>query len=420
MKLKYLADINRRVLPESTDPDFEFAYIDISAVSGGGPLQVPPLATKFGSAPSRARRIAPEGSTIVSTVRTYLRAIAQVPHSDMPLVFSTGFAVLETQPDLDSRFMGYVCLSQPFIDDVVARSVGVSYPAINPSELGNIEVPCPSLEEQRRIADFLDAETARIDALAATLRAVSKKLTGRRQSLVNSLVTGRDLQPRSARGGLEWAGELPDCWPTVPLKYAAKIGSGHTPSRTQPEYWENCEIPWISLFDVGRMRDVRQVVMDATAQNISELGMENSSACLHPAGTVVLSRTASVGFSTIMGQGMAVSQHFVTWTCGDRLLPEYLLHLLRSMTQYFDSVKVGTTNVTVFMPDLHAIKIPLPSVEVQRSIISDIENGVAVIDSLSDAVERQINLLAERRQALITAAVTGQFDATTGRGADLS
>ncbi|HZL03996.1 MAG TPA: restriction endonuclease subunit S, partial [Coriobacteriia bacterium] len=195
-------------------------------------------------------------------------------------------------------------------------------------------------------------------------------------------------------------------------------GSGHTPSRTHPEYWVDCDIPWISLFDVGKMRDPRQTHMSETEQQISRLGLANSSAELHPSGTVVLSRTASVGFSTILGTEMAVSQHFATWTCGPNLRPQYLLHLLRAMAPVFDSLKVGTTNVTVFMPDLLALRAPLPPLAEQDAIVREISQEATQMDVFADAVERQVNLLTERRQALITAAVTGQLDAMNVRSVD--
>ncbi|MBB6174340.1 restriction endonuclease S subunit [Nocardiopsis mwathae] len=296
----------------------------------------------------------------------------------------------------------------------------VRTPRINYADLGSISIPIPPLQEQSRIADFLDAETARIEKIAATAKRGRRLLDERRWATVHSFVTGADRSGPHYDPMLGWVRQIPDDWPVVRLKHVADLGSGHTPSRTHAEYWKDCTIPWISLFDVGGMRDVRQTRLTETVQKISELGMENSSACLHPAGTVVLSRTASVGFSTVMGVDMAVSQHFVTWTCGNSLLPDYLLHTLRSMRQYFESVQVGTTNVTVFMPDLQSIKIPLPSTTEQNSIVKRIGAITDNIDLLAARFDSQVSLLAERRQALITAAVTGQIDVSTASGRNVT
>lgn len=412
VRLKDVVSTNARTLPETTDPDFTFRYVDISAVSQGR-IDVPADEVRFEAAPSRARRLAEPGDTVVSTVRTYLRGIARVPEALDPLVFSTGFAVLHPKRDrIDDRFLSYYCTSTGFVESVVARSVGVSYPAINASEVADVRLNLPPLDEQRRIADFLDTETARLDGLTKMRSDELGLLAQRRRAVVRDLVIGANHQDRNP-STLPWCDSIPQGWDVVPLKYVAAYGSGHTPSRTHPEYWVDCDIPWISLFDVGKMRDPRQLYLSETEQQISQLGVANSSATLHPKGTVVLSRTASVGFATIMRTDMAVSQHFATWTCGPRLLPEYLLHLLRTMTPLFDSLKVGTTNVTVFMPDLLAMRVPLPSLAEQRDIAARIGEQSAEIDEFADALERQVELLRERRQALITAAVTGQFDITT-------
>ena len=108
--------------------------------------------------------------------------------------------------------------------------------------------------------------------------------------------------PAHRDSGVEWLGEVPAHWDVRRLKQVARLESGHTPSRAVPEYWENCTIPWVSLADVGKLRGGDVDYVDDTVEYVSELGLANSSARLLPAGTVILSRTASVGFSAILGQ----------------------------------------------------------------------------------------------------------------------
>ena len=411
MRLKDAAYINRHVLPETTDPDYSFKYIDISAVDKLGTITLPEEQTRFKTAPSRARRVAPVGSTIISTVRTYLRSIAQVPPADEQLVFSTGFAVFEAKPDVDGRFLSYACRSQQFIDEVVARSVGVSYPAINPSELGMIEVALPGIEEQHRIADFLDAETARIDSLMITQRKARAVLLERRAANVFAAVTGSEIAERMP-SKLAWTDSLPATWRSIKLGHFARMGSGHTPSRAHPEWWEECTIPWITTGEVSQVRDDRREVLTQTRERISEIGMANSSAELHPKGTVVLCRTASAGYSAIMGEDMATSQDFVTWTCGPQLDPFYLLWCLRAMrSDLLGRLAMGSTHKTIYVPDLQALRIPLPPIAEQYQIVADIHASNASVDAAVDSIDCQAVLLAERRQALITATVTGGISA---------
>src|SRR5437667_11326560 len=110
-------------------------------------------------------------------------------------------------------------------------------------------------------------------------------------------------------------GVIPEDWEVVLLDTVANRGSGHTPDKSHPEYWGG-DIKWISLQDSDRLD--RLYIYD-TAAKITPAGIANSSAKIHPEGTVVLSRDAGVGKSAIMKDAMAVSQHFMAWKCGPLL-----------------------------------------------------------------------------------------------------
>ncbi|GAA5609976.1 restriction endonuclease subunit S [Streptomyces platensis] len=419
-RIKDVARINRTTLPEDTNPDFRFRYVDISAVDSLGNITVPEEDTVFASAPSRARRIAPAGSVLVSTVRTYLQAIGTVPARMEPLVFSTGFAVLEAERNIHGRYLAFYCRSQPFIDGIVARSTGVSYPAISASEIGNLSVSLPPLEEQRRIADFLDAETSRIDGLVDAELRVVDRLAERRAAGVQYAVSGGEYV-RRRESTLAWLKSVPESWQEVRVGLLARMGSGHTPSRSRPEWWVECTIPWITTGEVKQVRDDRVEDLYETRERISKLGLSNSAAELHRKGTVFLCRTASAGYSGVMGTDMATSQDFVTWACGPRLNPYYLLWCLRAMrADLLGRLAMGSTHKTIYVPDLQMLRIPLPSLTEQGQIVETIRNQNARIDVLTDKVRRQVELLKERRQALITAAVTGQFDVSTASGRNVT
>lgn len=152
-----------------------------------------------------------------------------------------------------------------------------------------------------------------------------------------------------------------------------------------------------------------------TREMISLAGLENSAAVIHPAGTVVLCRTASAGYSAIMGLDMATSQDFATWTCGPELLPEYLLFCLRAMrSDLLGRLAMGSTHKTIYMPDIEAIKIPLPPLQVQAEVVEAVRSSLREIDNLWDYIDETLELLAERRQVLITEAVTGNLDVEGG------
>ena len=188
-RLKYLVTINDEVLAETTDPSLEIAYVDIGSVDAvEGITDTETLV--FGDAPSRARRIVRQGDVIISTVRTYLKAIARIETVQAGLIVSTGFAVIRPKK-LDDRFVAYVLKAPYFVESVVAHSVGVGYPAINTNILIGLNIAHPPLLEQRVIAAFLDRELAKLDALVSKVRDAIEQLQELRTALISVAVTGQ-------------------------------------------------------------------------------------------------------------------------------------------------------------------------------------------------------------------------------------
>jgi type I restriction enzyme S subunit len=210
--------------------------------------------------------------------------------------------------------------------------------------------------------------------------------------------------------GVEWLGQIPAHWQVKRTKFAARLQSGHTPSRQHPEYWQDCTIPWFGLADVWQIRDGQTEVVTETSEKISELGLANSAARLLPRGTVMLSRTASVGFSSIMGVDMATTQDFVNWVCGASLRPEYLLYVFRSMQHEFQRLTMGSTHQTIYMPDVGRFSTPMPPIDEQDRIVQVVRTGTREIDTLVAKVREAIGRLQELRTALVSAAVTGKID----------
>jgi type I restriction enzyme S subunit len=280
------------------------------------------------------------------------------------------------------------------------------------ADLKRMPTLLPPSPEQTRIAAFLDAETAKIDELVAEQRRLMDLLKEKRQAVISHAVT-KGLNPNAPMksSGIEWLGDVPEHWEVMKMKWVAEMESGHTPDKKVAEYWENGDIPWVSLNDTGFLKD-NDYISD-TAYTVSQLGIDNSSARLLPARVVVFSRDATIGRCAITTRPMAVSQHFIAWVCGQSIIPEFLLLRLRSMTRELDRLTTGATLKTIGMPDVRTIVTPVPPLEEQRAIINWVANETAKIDTLTAEAQRAIDLLQERRTALISAAVTGQIDVRT-------
>jgi type I restriction enzyme S subunit len=190
-RLKFVAACNQSVLAESTPNDFVLDYIDIGNVTSTGDI-LEVQAFEFKDAPSRARRKLRKGSVIVSTVRTYLKAIAFIAEPSENLIVSTGFAVLDAKKELRAKFLYHALASEYFIQRVIAESKGVGYPAINASDLVNIVVAFPrSLTEQDEILQHIEQETNRFDILADKYCRELELLAEYRASLISHAVTGK-------------------------------------------------------------------------------------------------------------------------------------------------------------------------------------------------------------------------------------
>lgn len=403
--LKITATINDDTLLENTDPDFEFDYVDIGSVDYVEGISSKETMT-FENAPSRARRRVKSGDSIVSTVRTYLRAIASIGEFDKPLIVSTGFAVVRPK-SVYSDFLAYALKASFFVQSVVARSVGVSYPAVNTSEVGNISVPVPSEKEQTAIAAFLDRETAKIDGLIEKQEHLIELLREKRQAVISHIVTkGLNPNAKLKDSGVEWLGEVPEGWAIKSLKYAfRRIVGGSTPSSAKPIFWDG-DIVWITPADVSkaaRLRDSRR--------RITREGLLSCSTELVPSGSIIVTSRAPVGNVALAETELCTNQGCKALIVpSSTLSPIFAFHLLSILKSELQRLATGTTFTEIATSKLGAVQLPIPPLREQIAIIAYFNRETAKIDSLIERCETAIKLFKERRIALISAAVTGKID----------
>ena len=388
--LKRVVGINLQTLPETTEPGFEFRYVDIGAVSRGQ-LNSEPEATVFASAPSRARRLVRQGDTIISTVRTYLRAVWPVRDSATDLVVSTGFAVLTPTRSIDSRYLGWLIQSDVVVEEVVAHSAGVSYPAINPSDIGTVRVPLPPLARQRAIADYLDRETARIDALIEKKQRMISLLEERWATLRRDL-TGIGTSRR---------------WDSVQLRRVARLQAG----AAFPHEYQGDPTGTIQYVKVG---DLASIDGDFRLQGAVNRVTSDVAALLRspvlPVGTIVLPKIGAALLTNrraILSEPSCLDQNVMGVTVYEGE-PVFVFHALASI----DLGELSTPGPVPLLNEDAAlsVRIPWPSVGEQRQLVEELNQRRAAILAPSAAIDRQILLLADHRQALITAAVTGGLE----------
>ena len=211
-----VTSVNDDALSDSTTGSTRISYVDISSVGyTEGIKQATEMA--FEDAPSRARRKASTGDVVVSTVRTYLKAVAAVTDEYADCIFSTGFAVLRAR-QLEQSFLKWMILNELLVQAIEAHSEGLSYPAINASALVKLKSVIPPPEEQATIAAALDRETARIDALIQKKTRFIELLKEKRQALITHAVTkGLNPHVKMKDSDVGWIGKIPEHWEVKPF-----------------------------------------------------------------------------------------------------------------------------------------------------------------------------------------------------------
>lgn len=271
--------------------------------------------------------------------------------------------------------------------------------------LNNVEFPFPPLEEQQTIAAFLDAETARIDALIAEYEILIDLLKEKRQALISHAVT-KGLNPDAPMkdSGVEWLGEVPEHWSVKAIKWESTVQRGASPRPIENSIYfdDEGEYAWVRISDVT----ASNVYLWETEQQLSHIG-DKLSVKLQP-GTLFLSIAGSVGKPCITEIKCCIHDGFV-WFPAWRKSTKFLYYVFASGQPYKGLGKMGT-QLNLNTDTIGSICIGMPSLEEQRTIAAFLDTETARIDALVQEAENSIALLRKRRTTLISDAVTGKID----------
>jgi Restriction endonuclease S subunits len=375
-RLKYSASINDEIIPETTSPDFELEYVDIGGVNAIEGITTTEHVV-FENAPSRARRKVRHGDIIISTVRTYLRALTPINEPPLNLVVSTGFSVVRPCK-IESIFLAYAMRESSFIESVVARSVGVSYPAVNASEIGDLSILLPNFTEQRAIAAFLDRETGKIDRLVAKKRELIERLKEKRTVLISRTVTcglpsavahaaSLPQKPQLKPSCIDWLGDIPSHWKITVLKRTwAVCEYGISESLSG----EGC----IRVLTMGNIQDGRVLIPnDGCLEHVpNEMLLTNGDLLFNRTNS--MAHVAKVGiFRSYSDMRVTFASYLVRLRTNDSAMPEFMNYLLNtsqilelSHSLAFPSINQANLNPTRY----GQISIPLPPLAEQNTIAS--------------------------------------------------
>lgn len=394
---KFLVTCNDDVLTEDVDPATEIVYVEIADVEEGQGIKAT-TDMLFKDAPSRARRQVKHGDIIVSTVRTYLKAIAPVENPPDNLVVSTGFAVLRPH-GVSQGFAKYAFAESGFINTVIARSNGVSYPAINATDLVRIPIPVPPVEEQQVIASYLDRETARVDTLIAEKVRLIDTLREYRQVTISEVVTqGLDSAAPKKSSGVPWLGEIPAHWGLKRLKFHVdQVG-------------EKTSEPLAGVAYIGL-----EHIESGTGKFISSIDgtqTESESTVSHfRVGDVLFGKLRPYLAKAVIAYGDGVCTTELLVLRPHSMDFGYLLRclLLDGFIKTVDASTFGAKMPRADWTFISNLLLPEPPAAEQQAIAAYLDHETTRTDKLIEHVQNEIKLLHELRAATITDAVTGKI-----------
>ena len=407
-RLKDVARVNANALPAGTDADYEFDYLEISNVNYNGVVSTDAIEhLRFEDAPSRARRRVASGSTVISSVRPNLQAVAFFASAPKHLICSTGFNVVEPQSNkLAPQFTYYHLLSENARQYFEAAATGVGYPAIGDKDFNAFTVTLPPLPEQQRIATYLAASCAAIDAAVSAKRRQLDTLEALRKSIIQRAVTfGIEANPKLRQVNSDWIREVPSHWDVCRVKrVVARMDYGIGVSTG-----DEGRYPVLKMGNVqdGEIQFVKLDFIDEVDDNlILERGdllynRTNSPDQVGKAAIFRKSRADAITFASYLVR-LRVNHRVNAWYLNYVLNSSGFLAFARRLA--VPSVQQSNLNSTRYAQ----MFIPLPPIEEQKAILSFLNEKTAAVDTVVATIQTQIDTLIAYRKSLIHECVTGQ------------
>lgn len=388
-----ICSCNDQVLAEETNHDQLLEYVDISSVSQERGIERTE-SFRFADAPSRARRIVQEGDVLVSTVRTYLKAIAKVDALHSHCIASTGFAVLRSKNNfVDKEFLAWLLKSNDVLNSIIINSKGISYPAITSSDLMDIRVKIPiNLGEQKLISDFLKRKMERLEAIISKLQNTLTQLSSYRQFLINQAVTqGIDTDTKFLQVPLWFICTcndevLPETTPHDTLINYVDISSVSQENGIERSEQLSFEQAPSRARRVIKKGDILVSTVRTYLRAIAHVG-ERYENCV-----------ASTGFAVLRAKENC-NKKFLSWLMrSDDVINKILIE--SKGVSYPAIISSDLMNIRVFIPE-HLID--------QEKISVYLEMKISKVEKTIELIRKNITQLESYRDSLISAAVTGQL-----------
>ncbi|MEW2384044.1 restriction endonuclease subunit S [Micromonospora sp. NPDC047707] len=334
--------------------------------------------------------------------------------NNTPCIADSHITIARFSPDIVYPRFGYYWLrSEPFQRHILSALVvgATNQIELNSERLARAPIPLPPLEEQRRIADFLDAETDRVDGMQLRTRSQVILLSERLNESIR-LATTTGNGPRRETG-IAWMPEMNEQWQLFKVSHAFRSGSGTTPTSDRPEYYGG-PYPWVNSADIndGQIEECDKSVTAAALTDFPALK-------IHPAGSLVVAlygQGATKGKVGILRIDACLNQACCVLIPTGPIAEDYAAYWFRAHKQGIVGLALGAGQPNLSQELIRQLRIPAPDRPAQNKIVTALRKLEDEVRNESTLLRARERLLSERRTALITAAVSGQVDVSTASG----
>ena len=349
------------------------------------------------------------GDLLISRLNEPIARTCIVPDLGYRIVVAVDNVIYRPETTLyNKRFIMYQMNCTPYTVNASFIARGSTMPRISRTMLGAIKLCIPPLAEQEVIATYLDEKCGEINRAIDVQRKKTELLGELKQTIITDAVT-KGLNPNAPMkgSGVEWIGKVPIHWEVMRLRFACEFRNGYTPSKANPDFWENGSIPWY------RMEDIRESgrFLNEAKQYITRKAVKGTG--LFEAGSFILATTATIGEHAVLIADSLANQQFtnlkIRKSLSNRLSRDFFFYYLFVIDDYCKSTTRTATFPAVNMDDLKNFGVTIPPLQEQQAIVAHIEDEVGKIDSRSSRANRRIELLEELKQSIITEAVTGKI-----------
>ena len=336
--------------------------------------------------PSRARRKVKKDSIIYSTVRPNQRHFGIIKTQPENFLVSTGFAVIDVDANVLNADFLYYLLTQPTLVETlhaIAEQSTSAYPSIKPSDIEDLEIEVPDLDTQKRIADILGS----LDGKIAQNAEINENLERQVQAYFQELCV-ENADP---------------AWTLGAISDLGTVVGGSTPSKSKPEYYTEDGIAWITPKDLS----INKAKFISHGENdITELGLKNSSASIMPEGTVLFSSRAPIGYIAIASGEVTTNQGFKSVVPKPEIGTAYVYCFLKHNLPVIEGMASGSTFKEVSGSTMKNVPAVIPDTET----LTCFNDFCAPIFAHQRILEEQNQSLAALRDSLLPKLMSGEID----------